>query len=47
MGIVPDNKTARRFRDIAGRCNQEIAQTADAVTLLVSGIPLPVKGELK
>jgi adenosylcobinamide kinase/adenosylcobinamide-phosphate guanylyltransferase len=47
MGIVPDNETARRFRDIAGRCNQEIAQAADAVTLLVSGIPLPVKGELK
>jgi adenosylcobinamide kinase/adenosylcobinamide-phosphate guanylyltransferase len=47
MGIVPDNETARRFRDLAGRCNQEIAQAADAVTLLVSGIPLPVKGELK
>jgi adenosylcobinamide kinase/adenosylcobinamide-phosphate guanylyltransferase len=43
MGIVPDNETARRFRDIAGRCNQEIAAAADTVTLVVSGIPLNLK----
>jgi adenosylcobinamide kinase/adenosylcobinamide-phosphate guanylyltransferase len=43
MGIVPDNETTRRFRDIAGRCNQEIAAAADAVTLIVSGIPLHLK----
>ena len=43
MGIVPDNETARRFRDIAGRCNQEIAAAADTVTLVVSGIPLRLK----
>jgi len=43
MGIVPDNETARRFRDIAGRCNQEIAAAADTVTLVVSGIPLHLK----
>lgn len=43
MGIVPENETARRFRDIAGRCNQEMARTADAVTLIVSGIPLQIK----
>jgi adenosylcobinamide kinase/adenosylcobinamide-phosphate guanylyltransferase len=48
MGIVPDNETARRFRDIAGRCNQEIAAAADMVTLVVSGIPLNLKSkELK
>jgi adenosylcobinamide kinase/adenosylcobinamide-phosphate guanylyltransferase len=48
MGIVPDNETARRFRDIAGRCNQEIAAAADTVTLVVSGIPLNLKSkELK
>lgn len=48
MGIVPDNETARRFRDIAGRCNQEIAAAADTVTLVVSGIPLTLKSkELK
>jgi adenosylcobinamide kinase/adenosylcobinamide-phosphate guanylyltransferase len=43
MGIVPDNETARRFRDIAGRCNQEIAAAANTVTLVVSGIPLSLK----
>ena len=43
MGIVPDNETTRRFRDIAGRCNQEIAAAADTVTLVVSGIPLSLK----
>jgi len=48
MGIVPENETARRFRDIAGRCNQEIAAAADTVTLVVSGIPLNLKSkELK
>ena len=43
MGIVPDNETARRFRDIAGRCNQEIAAASETVTLVVSGIPLELK----
>ncbi|MBM4313817.1 MAG: bifunctional adenosylcobinamide kinase/adenosylcobinamide-phosphate guanylyltransferase [Deltaproteobacteria bacterium] len=43
MGIIPDNETARRFRDCAGRCNQIIAEAAGAVTLLVSGIPFPLK----
>jgi adenosylcobinamide kinase / adenosylcobinamide-phosphate guanylyltransferase len=43
MGIVPDNETARRYRDIAGRCNQEIAKAANEVVLLVSGMPLILK----
>jgi len=43
MGIVPENETARRFRDIAGRCNQEIAAAAQTVTFVVSGIPLEIK----
>lgn len=42
-GIVPDNPQARRFRDLAGRCNQVVAAGADEVVLLVSGIPLRVK----
>ncbi|MCX5821172.1 MAG: bifunctional adenosylcobinamide kinase/adenosylcobinamide-phosphate guanylyltransferase, partial [Deltaproteobacteria bacterium] len=45
MGIVPENETARLFREIAGRCNQEIAAAAQTVTLVVSGIPLPLKTE--
>ena len=43
MGIVPDNAQARRFRDLAGRCNQVIAAGAAAVTLVVSGLPLELK----
>ena len=45
MGIVSDNKLARRFRDMAGRANQIVAQAADEVYLVVSGIPVKVKGE--
>ena len=43
MGIVPDNAVARRFRDLAGRCNQLIAAAADEVTFLVCGLPLNLK----
>jgi adenosylcobinamide kinase / adenosylcobinamide-phosphate guanylyltransferase len=43
MGIVPDNETARRFRDCAGRCNQIMAEAAGTVILVVSGIPLCLK----
>lgn len=43
MGIVPDNALSRRFRDLAGRCNQQTALAADSVILMVSGIPLKVK----
>ena len=42
-GIVPENALARRFRDLAGRCNQTIAAGADEVTLLVCGQPLRLK----
>ncbi len=43
MGIVPETPMGRRFRDLAGRVNQEIARKADRVVLMVSGIPLIVK----
>lgn len=45
MGIVPANKTARQFRDLAGRLNQLVAEVADEVYLMVSGLPLRVKGQ--
>jgi len=44
MGIVPDNALARRFRDLAGRCNQLCAEAADEVVLMVSGVAVHVKG---
>jgi adenosylcobinamide kinase/adenosylcobinamide-phosphate guanylyltransferase len=43
MGIVPDNEAARRFRDLAGSCNQMVAEAADQVILMVSGIPIHLR----
>jgi adenosylcobinamide kinase/adenosylcobinamide-phosphate guanylyltransferase len=43
MGIVPENRLARHFRDIAGRVNQRLAQRADEVWLVVSGIGVKIK----
>jgi adenosylcobinamide kinase/adenosylcobinamide-phosphate guanylyltransferase len=43
-GIVPVNPLARRFRDLAGVLHQEIAVLADAAVLVVSGLPLYLKG---
>lgn len=44
MGIVPDNPMSRAFRDLAGRLNQRVATASDEVYLVVSGIPLKIKG---
>ena len=43
LGIVPENRMARQFRDHAGRLHQRIAAVADRVVLMVAGIPLVVK----
>ncbi|MFZ5987951.1 MAG: bifunctional adenosylcobinamide kinase/adenosylcobinamide-phosphate guanylyltransferase [Bacillota bacterium] len=43
MGIVPENRLSRVFRDIAGRINQLLAKAADEVYLCVSGIPVRIK----
>ncbi|WHH60581.1 bifunctional adenosylcobinamide kinase/adenosylcobinamide-phosphate guanylyltransferase [Petroclostridium sp. X23] len=43
MGIVPENRLARIFRDIAGRANQQLAAVAEEVYLVVSGIPIKIK----
>jgi len=43
MGIVPENRLARMFRDIAGQANQLLAAEADEVWLVVSGIPIKLK----
>ena len=43
LGIVPDNRLAREFRDAAGWLNQTVAQAVDAVHLCVSGYPIKVK----
>jgi adenosylcobinamide kinase / adenosylcobinamide-phosphate guanylyltransferase len=43
LGIVPDNRMGRLYRDILGRVNQMLAQSSDEVYLLVAGIPLKMK----
>lgn len=42
-GIVPENALSRRFRDLAGRVNQVMADTADRVVLTVAGQALQIK----
>ncbi|MDP2932893.1 MAG: bifunctional adenosylcobinamide kinase/adenosylcobinamide-phosphate guanylyltransferase, partial [bacterium] len=37
LGIVPLNKLARDFRDIAGRINQIVAKSADEVIFMAAG----------
>nr|VFK57378.1 MAG: adenosylcobinamide kinase /adenosylcobinamide-phosphate guanylyltransferase [Candidatus Kentron sp. TUN]VFK59303.1 MAG: adenosylcobinamide kinase /adenosylcobinamide-phosphate guanylyltransferase [Candidatus Kentron sp. TUN]VFK65726.1 MAG: adenosylcobinamide kinase /adenosylcobinamide-phosphate guanylyltransferase [Candidatus Kentron sp. TUN] len=44
QGIVPADEISRRFRDLAGRCNQQVAAAADSVILMVSGLPVSLKG---
>ena len=43
MGIVPENELARKFRDMAGRLNQRVAEIADEVFITVAGIPVKIK----
>ena len=42
-GIVPPNKLARKFRDVAGLANQVVAKEVDEVYLVVAGIPIKIK----
>lgn len=42
-GIVPENRLARLFRDVAGFANQKIAACVDRVIWMVAGIPVEIK----
>ena len=44
LGGVSDNALQRKFTDLQGWMNQYVAQQADEVILMVSGIPVKVKG---
>jgi adenosylcobinamide kinase/adenosylcobinamide-phosphate guanylyltransferase len=46
LGMAPHAETelGRKFVDAQGFLNQAIASRADAVTLMVAGLPLPVRG---
>lgn len=43
FGIVPENRLARIFRDVAGRVNQYIATRAKTVYLVICGQVLQIK----
>jgi adenosylcobinamide kinase / adenosylcobinamide-phosphate guanylyltransferase len=43
MGLVPETRLGRRFRDAAGSLNQEIAALADCVVFIAAGLPLVLK----
>jgi adenosylcobinamide kinase/adenosylcobinamide-phosphate guanylyltransferase len=43
MGLVPDHKLGREFRDWQGRANTEIARVCDAVVFVAAGLPLQLK----
>jgi len=43
LGIVPDTRIGRVFRDLLGRVNQDFAAAADEVYLLIAGLPLQLK----
>jgi adenosylcobinamide kinase/adenosylcobinamide-phosphate guanylyltransferase len=47
MGIVPNTSEGRIFRDILGKVNQIVANLADEVFFLLSGIPIKLKGGSK
>jgi len=44
LGIVPENRMAREFRDQAGRLHQMIAASAADVYFVAAGLPLKMKG---
>ncbi len=44
MGLVPETPLGRRFRDAAGRLNQQVAALADRVVFIAAGLPLVLKG---
>jgi adenosylcobinamide kinase/adenosylcobinamide-phosphate guanylyltransferase len=43
LGIVPDNPSARIFRDLSGLIHQKVARQADEVYFMVNGLPLQLK----
>jgi adenosyl cobinamide kinase/adenosyl cobinamide phosphate guanylyltransferase len=42
-GIVPENRLARIFRDLAGEANQRLAAASSEAWLVVSGLPVRLK----
>ena len=43
LGLVPETRLGRSFRDAQGRLNQALAQVCDTVTFVAAGLPLHLK----
>lgn len=43
LGIVPENAFSRWFRDVLGHVNQSLGKEADALFLVIAGIPMKIK----
>ncbi len=43
LGIVPETRLGREFRDWQGRANQELAKVCDAVVFVAAGLPTLLK----
>lgn len=43
LGLVPESREGRRFRDLLGLANQRVAAAAEEVYLCVSGVPLRMR----
>ena len=44
LGIVPESALGRRFRDLAGWTNQQMALACQQVVFVAAGLPLRLKG---
>ena len=43
LGVVPETRSGRLFRDVLGAVNQRLAGTADEVWFVVAGLPLRLR----
>ena len=43
LGIVPENRLARQFRDHQGVLNRKLAACVDRVDFIAAGLPLTLK----
>ncbi len=46
LGLVPETKLGRVYRDLLGKANQILARHAKEVYFMASGIPVKIKGPL-
>ncbi|MDA3970182.1 MAG: bifunctional adenosylcobinamide kinase/adenosylcobinamide-phosphate guanylyltransferase [Desulfobulbaceae bacterium] len=45
LGVVPESSLGRRFRDLAGWANQQVAASCQRVLFIAGGLPLVLKDE--